>query len=726
MTDFNHLVRSFFGRIAATKTGAAAEKINGIAYALDCFLQTGNKEDALVVYYAFCEAFDVFGEGYSANTRTMLEVLCEYESVAGAVNMKHRDHYGHSAYVFALGIALYENGGVAATEIRRAPFDAETFLYRWGCVSLFHDVGYPFEMAYESIKSYSTRMDPEGDPRRFAPSVGYCRLDRFNALSEEESALLAAVYPDAAFRAADEALFRRLTDLFGEGVGSFDAFRKRAEAPEDPFMDHAYFGAVVLLKRLLHKIAGQTAAKDDRKAATAAALDLGTAILLHNSFYRYGVEARCNCSPEALAACHPLAYFLMIADEIQCWDRDAYGIESKKEVQPWGLDFEVRGDRLCLTYLFDAADRTVDGVFAHKLGKTLTWLLGEGYDNIKIGTEVRRRKKPKRDAFSTEFFGSLIESAVITHAGYLYSLAQDAVRKHAVSDWDGLSPAMKLSNIAQVKSYPAYLAAIGCFARKQSSDAAPVEALTEEEVERIASLEHDRWIKFQEAAGWRYGPERNDAEKIHDCMVAYEELPESVKEYDRAVARRLIDVYRRCGLTVYRKRRKEGALRPGCYRIAVVGHRDWDENEREGIERKLTALFAELKEREAAPVVVTGLADGADQLAAECALRCGLEIEAVFPARFFEFRKTIAAEDKFADLIGKLSDLTLATQAEGDENEYQSVLRTILDRSDEAVALWDGEARGGAGGTYDAVKQCRRRKIPLTVIATPRKSRRPN
>ena len=36
--------------------------------------------------------------------------------------------------------------------------------------------------------------------------------------------------------------------------------------------------------------------------------------------------------------------------------------------------------------------------------------------------------------------------------------------------------------------------------------------------------------------GWTYGEERNDALKHHPCLIPYEELPESEKEYDRDTA----------------------------------------------------------------------------------------------------------------------------------------------------------------------------------------------
>lgn len=35
---------------------------------------------------------------------------------------------------------------------------------------------------------------------------------------------------------------------------------------------------------------------------------------------------------------------------------------------------------------------------------------------------------------------------------------------------------------------------------------------------------------------WTYGPVRNDDKKQTPCMVAYEDLPDSEKEYDRATS----------------------------------------------------------------------------------------------------------------------------------------------------------------------------------------------
>lgn len=51
--------------------------------------------------------------------------------------------------------------------------------------------------------------------------------------------------------------------------------------------------------------------------------------------------------------------------------------------------------------------------------------------------------------------------------------------------------------------------------------------------EEMAKNVHEIWAETRMAQGWTYGPERNDAEKKHPCLVPYDELPEDEKVYDR-------------------------------------------------------------------------------------------------------------------------------------------------------------------------------------------------
>jgi len=54
--------------------------------------------------------------------------------------------------------------------------------------------------------------------------------------------------------------------------------------------------------------------------------------------------------------------------------------------------------------------------------------------------------------------------------------------------------------------------------------------------ELLAQNTHDIWAAQRLAQGWKYGAERNDAEKLHPCLVSYKNLPECEKEYDRNTA----------------------------------------------------------------------------------------------------------------------------------------------------------------------------------------------
>ena len=51
--------------------------------------------------------------------------------------------------------------------------------------------------------------------------------------------------------------------------------------------------------------------------------------------------------------------------------------------------------------------------------------------------------------------------------------------------------------------------------------------------EEMAKNVHEVWSAGRMADGWRYGEVRDDARKTHPCLVPYEELSESEKEYDR-------------------------------------------------------------------------------------------------------------------------------------------------------------------------------------------------
>lgn len=54
--------------------------------------------------------------------------------------------------------------------------------------------------------------------------------------------------------------------------------------------------------------------------------------------------------------------------------------------------------------------------------------------------------------------------------------------------------------------------------------------------EKIAENVHENWSKGRIDEGWKYGEVRDDSKKTTPCLVPYEQLSESEKEYDRKTA----------------------------------------------------------------------------------------------------------------------------------------------------------------------------------------------
>jgi len=52
-------------------------------------------------------------------------------------------------------------------------------------------------------------------------------------------------------------------------------------------------------------------------------------------------------------------------------------------------------------------------------------------------------------------------------------------------------------------------------------------------LEAMAKNVHEIWAQGRIRQGWTYGKERDDAQKHHPSLVAYEDLPEKEKDFDR-------------------------------------------------------------------------------------------------------------------------------------------------------------------------------------------------
>ena len=69
-------------------------------------------------------------------------------------------------------------------------------------------------------------------------------------------------------------------------------------------------------------------------------------------------------------------------------------------------------------------------------------------------------------------------------------------------------------------------------------------------IEEMAKNVHEVWAKNRMNEGWTYGPVRDDVNKKHPCLVHYEDLPESEKEYDRSTAQETLKLILKLGFNI--------------------------------------------------------------------------------------------------------------------------------------------------------------------------------
>ena len=71
--------------------------------------------------------------------------------------------------------------------------------------------------------------------------------------------------------------------------------------------------------------------------------------------------------------------------------------------------------------------------------------------------------------------------------------------------------------------------------------------------EKIAENTHDVWATGRLKDEWSYGETRDDEKKTTPCLVSYDELPDSEKEYDRNTSLETIKLIIKLGYQITRR-----------------------------------------------------------------------------------------------------------------------------------------------------------------------------
>jgi len=126
--------------------------------------------------------------------------------------------------------------------------------------------------------------------------------------------------------------------------------------------------------------------------------------------------------------------------------------------------------------------------------------------------------------------------------------------------WKKLAEPFQESSRQQAIYMVRILEAAGFQVGRPGGRSGSVTKFTPSEIERMAELEHGRWVVERLTAGWRLGP-RDDAKRRHPMLVPWQDVPESTRRYDRDAVRAFPEVLKVQGLVITRKRAKASAAR---------------------------------------------------------------------------------------------------------------------------------------------------------------------
>ena len=124
----------------------------------------------------------------------------------------------------------------------------------------------------------------------------------------------------------------------------------------------------------------------------------------------------------------------------------------------------------------------------------------------------------------------------------------------SMQPWDNLNEDLKESNRRQADHIPEKLRKIGYGFDPVTGRKAIAIKFTEQEIETIAELEHERFVSERKINGWVLNKKRDVKKKLSPYLVPWNELPDKIKEYDRQAMRAMPEFLAKVGFEIYRLR----------------------------------------------------------------------------------------------------------------------------------------------------------------------------
>jgi len=537
------------------------------------FVDNGTKETALAVYRTFFDSYRIVLEGSTNPFIDLLDVLKSYEENAAVLIDKQRDHYVHSVNVFILGLCIFAGNsrfraafGKNVMNKSEYPFSYDTrneeFYYRWGLASLFHDNGYPVEIVGRQINKYidfATEVGGREKPvnvqllfenfeelNRIAEIIpkgifGKCYFDKYN-----DSACIDVLKP------LDLLAHKVHTSLGVELNAAKDALDDFVNVmARFGFIDHGYYSSIIVLKWYGYLI---QSANYKPEYFYWPVLDSASAILLHNCYKNMFMKKPFNLgalSPDT----HPIAYLLILCDELQEWNRKAYGKKDRLRAQASEARLEVTDEKLSLTLI--TRNGALPANFSREKKKLLFKVLDMDalFDRVSIQCKSIGKRvlpEPKDEILPRPELKDIEKLARAIHEMYnKKQLERYPEKPLKYPDFDTLPDSLKYSNLRQAMDIPEKLRQMDFVMRREGSGE-PIVKIPEDYVEYLAEKEHDAWMAERIANGWVPGEYADAEKKTTPYLIPYSKLPEEIKQLDRDPVENIPLLLKRIGMAVYR------------------------------------------------------------------------------------------------------------------------------------------------------------------------------
>jgi hypothetical protein len=545
--------------------------------AVNEFLELETKGAAFAVYEYFFSGYRIKLEGASNPFIDLMDVLRCYEENAATLIDKQRDHFIHSVNVFILGLCVYSqntNFRVAFNERNlnksEYPFSYSTrheeFFYRWGIASLFHDVGYPVEIVGRQLTKFIDFVTEVDSGIKATPYVEFDNFDALNSISEVAPRREFTKFYSEKYVGCDGVDLLKPVDLLAHKLHTslgVDLLKIQAVLNDfvhimakSGFIDHGFYSAVIVLKWYGFLIQN---CKYKSEYFYYPILDSASAILLHN-FYRNVIMkppfGKGSLSPDE----HAIAFLLILCDELQEWNREAYGIIDKKRNRIGQASLVITEQRLDVTYLVGK------GTFPEQFSAGKEGLLNELLDlnavfpgGFSVGCVIMEDL--------ANISSNMNEGTIITPRPLLDNLERLAIAIHERFNqkllerhpkkalpyprFTDLPDSMKYSNMRQARGISRKLELMGWEMRPKGSPGEQIIEISDDIIEMLARFEHEEWVQERLDSGWEFGGHKDVVKKKSPFLVPYKNLEEEQKDQDRDTVRNIPDLLDMIGMAIY-------------------------------------------------------------------------------------------------------------------------------------------------------------------------------